>query len=142
MKNNSGMTSMQRSLTTTACGIALGLIVSGPALAGLAPGWWGGTWRCTIDGRPAMMKWVVVDDSQTSCNGDSCTTSSGVRWKGSFSDNGSGWVPLTNPRQGNQGGLFFRHADGNEWYLRRPEANRTTGWTTWNGQRYALSCWR
>lgn len=39
-------------------------------------------------------------------------------------------------------GLAFRHADGNQWYLSRPQSNRSTGWTTWKGQRYQLSCWR
>jgi hypothetical protein len=97
---------------------------------------------CNIDGRPARMKWVAVDDSQTTCDGDTCSTSSGARWKGSFSDNGSRWVPLNEPRQGDKGGLFFRHADGNKWYLPKPAGNKTTGWTTWNGRRYPLSCWR
>lgn len=123
-------------------GMALCLAVSAPTLASTVSGWWGGTWRCSIDGRPAQMKWTVVDDSQQTCSGDTCTTTSGVRWKGSFSDNGSRWVPLTEPRQGQQGGLFFRHADGNQWYLSKPVSNRSSGWTTWNGRRYPLSCWR
>jgi hypothetical protein len=115
---------------------------SAPALAGLVSGWWGGNWTCTIDGRPARMRWIPVSDDQTTCNGDDCTTSSGARWRGSFSDNGSAWVPLTNPTRGNRDGLFFRHADGNQWYLPKPTGNRTSGWTTWNGRRYPLVCWR
>ena len=123
-------------------GVALCLAVAAPALASTASGWWGGTWSCSIDGRPAHMKWVIVDDSQTTCSDGTCTTTSGVRWKGSFSDNGSAWVPLTDPRPGQQGGLFFRHADGNQWYLPKPTGNQTSGWTTWNGRRYPLSCRR
>jgi hypothetical protein len=115
---------------------------SNSATAGQAVGWWGGDWNCNIDGRPARMKWKVVDDSQTTCNGDTCSISSGVRWQGYFSDNSSPWVALAEPRRGNLGGLFFRHADGNQWYLPKPTGNRTSGWTTWNGQRYSLSCWR
>ena len=142
MRNNSLTTIMQRSLIAISCGIALSLAVSGASIASQVAGWWGGDWNCNIDGRPARMRWNVVDDSQTTCNGDTCSTSSGVRWNGSFSDNGSRWVPLTNPRQVNRGGLYFRHADGNQWYLPKPTGNRTTGWTTWNGKRYPLSCWK
>ena len=130
-------------LAATVGAVALSMSVSGPALASTVSGWWGGTWACSIDGRPAQMKWVVVDAPQTTCNSDGiCTTTSGARWKGSFSDNGSPWVQLTEPRRGQQGGLFFRHADGNQWYLPKPTGNRTSGWTTWNGQRYPLSCQR
>ena len=88
------------------------------------------------------MKWAAVDDRQTTCSGGTCTSSSGARWSGSFSDNGSRWVKLTNPRSGTQGGLYFNHADGNRWYLAKPVSSKAVGWTTWNGQRYRLSCWR
>jgi Family of unknown function (DUF6006) len=142
MRNNFMTTVMQRSLIAMSCGIALCFTVSSPVIASQAVGWWGGNWNCNIDGRSARMRWNVVDDSQTTCNGNICSTTSGVRWQGSFSDNGSRWVPLTNPREGHQGGLYFRHADGNQWYLPKPTGNRTTGWTTWNGKRYPLSCWR
>ena len=135
-------TTMKRSLLTVSQVLALGFAISSPALASQVGGWWGGAWVCNIDGRPAHMKWVAVDNSQTSCDGDVCSTSTGARWKGSFSDNGSRWVPLTDPRASQKGGVYFRHADGNQWYLAKPANRRTQGWTTWNGQRYALSCWR
>ena len=142
MKNQSLIIEVvRRLLGKTLLGVGLYLAVSAPTHASTVSGWWGGTWACTIDGRPAQMKWVAVDDSQTTHNGDgTSTTTSGARWKGSFSDNGSRWVPLTQPRAGQQGGLFFRHADGNQWYLAKPLGNRTAGWTTWNGRRYPLSC--
>jgi len=133
---------MHRSLLAISCGLGLWLAMSGPVLASQVVGWWGGNWTCNIDGRPARMRWMTVDDSQTSCDGDTCTSTSGVRWRGSFSDNGSRWVPLTNPRRGDKGGLYFNHADGNGWYLAKPVGNRATGWTTWNGRRYPLSCWQ
>jgi hypothetical protein len=118
-------------------------VPSGPAGASQMVGrWWSGAWKCTIDGRPARMRWDVVDDSNTTCQGDVCSTSSGVKWAGRFSDNGSRWVPLRNPRDGTQGGLYFNHADGNKWYLAKPTNNKSQGWTTWNGQRYPLVCWR
>lgn len=142
MSNNFIITVMQRSLVTLSSAIALSFAFSGSSPASVAVGWWGGYWDCNIDGRPARMKWDVVDDSQTTCNGNICSTTSGVRWQGSFSDNGSRWVALTEPRRGNRGGLYFRHADGNQWYLPQPTNNKTTGWTTWNGQRYSLSCWK
>lgn len=115
-------------------------VLSGAVHAGMTAGWWGGSWNCTIDGRPARMQWSVVDDNQTSCSGGVCSTAAGASWKGRFSDNGSKWVPLTNARPGNQGGLYFRHADGNQWYLAKPAGNRAAGYTTWQGKRYPLSC--
>jgi len=143
MKINCAMTTMKRPLLAVSCGLALCLAAAEPSVAGMVSGWWGGTWSCNIDGRPARMKWIPVDDSQTVCDDDGiCTTTSGARWKGSFSDNGSPWVALTNPRQGDRGGLYFNHADGNRWYLPKPTGNRTAGWTTWNGQRYPLTCWQ
>lgn len=123
--------------------IALACAFSGTAAAGQVSGWWGGGWTCNIDGRPARMKWAAVDDTRTSCDGDTCSSSAGARWAGQFSDNGSRWVALTNPHSGNQGGLLFRHADGNQWYLSQPQnGGKAVGWTTWNGKRYPLSCWR
>jgi hypothetical protein len=112
-------------------------VTSGPPLAGQVTAWWGGFWACTIDGRPARMKWGAAGDS-AAVNG----ISHAARWKGSFSDNGSRWMPLTNAREDTKGGLYFRHANGNQWYLAKPVNNKSKGWTTWNGQRYALSCWR
>ena len=134
-------TSTQRSLLAF-CALTLYVSVSPSVQASQAIGWWGGAWICNIDGRPARMEWRAVDASETSCDGDNCTATSGVRWQGSFSDKGSPWVPLTNPREGNNGGLYFNHADGNTWYLPKPAGNKTTGWTTWNGKWYPLSCWR
>ncbi|CAN7313161.1 DUF6006 family protein [Variovorax sp. LjRoot290] len=131
----------RRSLTTFSRGLALCFALSGPALASTVGGWWGGAWNCSIDGRPARMTWVPVNDTQTSCDGDTCSSSAGARWKGKFSDNNSRWVALTHPESDGRG-LRFRHADGNQWYLAKPSGNRTTGWTTWNHQRYPLSCWR
>lgn len=111
-----------------------------------AIGWWGGTWNCNIDGRPAQMKWAAVNVDDGECSDGTCTTSSSATWKGSFSDNGSAWVPLNNPRKGEKGGLFFNHADGNRWYLPEPKQTRvgmrSVGWTTWQGNRYKLTCWR
>lgn len=137
------MMSAVKRLSLAICCVAPVLLAgSGPALASTVGGWWGGSWACNIDGRSARMRWVVVDDTQTTCDGNVCSSSYGARWKGSFSDNGSQWVPLTNPRLGNAGGMFFNHADGNRWYLAKPVGNRTAGWTTWNGSRYPLSCSR
>jgi len=128
------------------CGIFLWSSMFGTAHASMVIGWWGGNWSCKIDGRPARMKWQAVDDSRTVCNDTSegrvCSRTSGVRWDGSFSDNGSAWVPLKNPNQDNNGGFYFHHADGNLWHLAKPNGNRTSGWTTWNGRRYPLSCWK
>ncbi len=132
-----------RSIAVSIVAMSASLLVAAPVQAGTVSGWWGGSWSCSIDGRPARMRWSVVDDSQTSCDGDGvCTQTSGVKWSGRFSDNGSQWVPLTNARLGNNGGVFFRHADGNQWYLAKPVGNATSGYTTWQGRRYPLSCRR
>lgn len=122
---------------------ALLLPCSETANASQMPGrWWSGSWKCNIDGRPARMRWSVVDDPDVQCSGDTCSRTSGVKWAGSFSDNGSQWVPLRNANEGTRGGLYFSHADGNRWYLAKPANNKAEGWTTWNGKRYPLSCWR
>lgn len=114
-----------------------------PATAGtVAGGWWDGSWQCNIDGRPARMRWKVVSVSSGSCNGDTCSSSEGATWRGSFSDNGSQWVGLSNLRPAQAGGIHFNHADGNTWFLPKPTNNRSKGWTTWQGQRYQLACWR
>lgn len=119
------------------------LAAASPALAGIAPGWWAGTWNCTIDGRPARMKWVTVEARETECEEDACPSSlSSAAWQGSFSDNGAAWLPLVNPRVGNKGGVFFNHADGNKWYLPKPSGTQSAGWTTWNNQRLSLVCWK
>ncbi|WEF35126.1 DUF6006 family protein [Pseudoduganella chitinolytica] len=119
------------------CGTPLALAQAPPAA-----GWWGGSWTCTIDGRPARMAWTMVNVAEGDCEGSVCTQVAGAEWRGKFSDNGSRWVPLTNPRRGSRGGLYFNHADGNRWFLPRPIDSRTKGWTTWQGQRYPLSCRR
>lgn len=122
--------------------IAHYLIEPMPAKASMVVGgWWSGNWICKIDGRPAKMKWFIANNSEQSCDDDGiCSSTSAVTWRGSFSDNGSPWVPLTSLVEGRKGGIFFRHADGNQWYLSKPVNRSTSGWTTWNGTRYPLSC--
>jgi hypothetical protein len=132
---------LQKICVRVSFSLACCLAAAIPASAGMTPGiWLDGNWTCKIDGRPARMAWKVIDDTQQTCSGGTCSLSHGVRRVGSFSDNGSKWVPLTDPRQESRGGFFFRHADGNQWYLPKPSGNRTSGWTTWNGARYPLSC--
>ncbi len=109
---------------------------------GPPPGWWQGSWECKVDGRPAKMNWDPVNDDPTSCNGDTCTINNSAKWKGSFSDNGSIWVPLTYFKRGKKGGVFFYHSDGNKWYLALPVGTKTEGQTNWEGQRKPLTCWR
>jgi Family of unknown function (DUF6006) len=136
-------TKRRLSWRATLCSAALIAGMSGPTYASLTvSGWWDGSWNCNIDGRPARMKWRVVDATTTNCDGEVCSTVAGSRYKGSFSDNGSAWVPLTNASRGSKGGLFFHHADGNKWFLAQPSGGKANGWTTWNGTRFPLSCWR
>ncbi|HEY9694737.1 MAG TPA: DUF6006 family protein [Oculatellaceae cyanobacterium] len=104
--------------------------------------WYFGLWNCNIDGRPAQMQWYVVDDPQTTCSGGVCSSSSGVRVVGRFSDNRSPWVRLAK-RYSNASELGIRYL-GNEqdnWYLKYNSNTRLAkGWTTWRGNRYPLQC--
>ena len=98
---------------------------STPAPQG-AQTWFSGTWTGTIDGRPATMRWR--------------TTGSGAARKviGDFSDGSSGnYVPLTYDSS-TPDKLFFRHADGNSWFLAKVADGEATGWTTWQGRQFPL----
>ena len=105
--------------------------------------WWDGTWNCRLNGRPAQMRWRVVNNPRevaSGTTGPGATT--GLKRVGSFSENGGPWTDLRDPRQANDGGLFFRSANGNRWFLARAERGRTTGWATAQGKRLPLVCWR
>lgn len=104
--------------------------------------WYFGKWNCTIDGRPAKMQWLVVDDPQTTCSGDVCSSSSGVKVVGRFSDNDRAWVPLAKRYlRGNEFGIRYLGAEQNNWMLRyQPSTRVAAGWTTWRGNRYPLQC--
>jgi Family of unknown function (DUF6006) len=107
--------------------------------------WYFGDWNnCNIDGRPARMQWKVVDDSQTSCQGNVCSQTSGVKVVGRFSDNGGAWVPLkVNYSQGNDVGIRYQGGEPDNWFLRySPQRKTASGYTTWRGNRYPLSCSR
>lgn len=115
----------------------------GDALASQAVSqWYFGKWNCTIDGRPAKMQWLVIDDPQTSCSGGVCSSSSGVKVIGRFSDNGSAWVPLSKRYlQGNEFGIRYLGQEQDNWMLRyTPKSKIASGWTTWRGNRYPLQC--
>ncbi|WP_218110215.1 DUF6006 family protein [Oligoflexus tunisiensis] len=106
--------------------------------------WYHGSWDCNIDGRPAKMVWQVVNDPQTSCHGDICSTTSGVKTIGWFSDNGAPWVRLgINPgTNGNRLKIRYMGQEPDNWYLDFVSHNTTAvGKTTWRGKQYPLSCW-
>ncbi|MBD2592777.1 hypothetical protein H6G74_00335 [Nostoc spongiaeforme FACHB-130] len=106
--------------------------------------WFFGSWDCNIDGRPARMEWKVVDDPQTNCNGNICSTTSGVRLLGRFSDNGSAWVPLAKRFSSSRRqdlGIRYLGAEQDNWYLKyNSQTRHAEGWTTWRGNRYPLQC--
>lgn len=110
----------------------------------IASEWFFGTWDCNIDGRPAKMQWYVVDDPQTTCNGNVCSTSSGVKVVGRFSDNGSPWVPLGkrySKSQGKELGIRYLGKEQDNWLLKYNNTTKVAnGWTTWHGNRYPLQC--
>ncbi len=117
----------------------------GASASQVATQWYFGNWNnCNIDGRPARMQWKVVDDSQTTCQGNICSQTSGVKVVGRFSDNGSAWVPLgINSSRGNVLGIRYLGAEPDNWTLRYyPSSGIARGTTTWRGNRYPLSCRR
>jgi Family of unknown function (DUF6006) len=107
--------------------------------------WFFGNWNnCNIDGRPARMQWKVVDDPQTRCEGNVCSSSSGVKVVGRFSDNGGNWVPLSvRFTRGNDLGIRYLGNEPDNWSLRYyPSSGIAKGSTTWRGKNYPLSCRR
>ncbi|MEE3717825.1 DUF6006 family protein [Tumidithrix elongata RA019] len=120
-------------------------LASGQAIASqVATEWYFGRWNCNIDGRSARMQWSVVNDPQTNCSGGVCSTTSGVRIVGRFSDNGSAWVPLAKQRSSSTTlNIRYLGAEQDNWFLRYDRSsNIANGWTTWRGNRYSLRCWR
>jgi Family of unknown function (DUF6006) len=117
----------------------------GASASQAATQWYFGNWNnCLIDGRPAKMQWKVVDDPQTSCDGNICSSSSGVKVVGRFSDNGSDWVPLSvRYNQKNEVGIRYLGKEKDNWVLRyNPQTKDAKGYTTWRGKKYPLSCSR
>lgn len=108
----------------------------------VASEWYFGKWNCQIDGRPAQMQWKVVDASETHCEGGVCSSTSGVKVVGAFSDSGSAWVPIAKRyTRGNDFGIRYQGKEQDNWFLRyNPQTRSAIGWTTWRGNRYPLAC--
>ena len=118
-------------------GLMLGLA---EAHASMVPReWYFGRWSCLIDGRPSTMVWRVVDNPQQSCDGNSCTQSSGVRIVGQFRERTGPWVPLIRVRSSSVG-LAMRYNNVDPWVLNRAGPGTAVGHTTWRGGRYPLEC--
>ncbi|HLL31046.1 MAG TPA: DUF6006 family protein [Allosphingosinicella sp.] len=130
---------MRIRLLATAALFAAALVASGPATAGqVVGGWYMGDWRCTLDGRPTRIVWSVVSVDYGSSDGDIGTSVAGAERRGRFWDRGS-WANLSLVRATSTT-LNFRHADGNNWFLRRLSPTTARGNSTWNGRPYPLSC--
>ena len=115
--------------------------MAGGAPAGasqVAGGWYMGNWRCTLDGRPTRIVWDVVSVEHGGHHGDHGTSVAGAERRGRFWDRGS-WVTLSFGRATSTA-LYFKHPDGNDWYLRRTSATQASGHSTWQGRRYPLAC--
>lgn len=90
------------------------------------------------------MIWECVDDSRVHCNSDgSCSVTSGVKVVGWFREANSRWVNLV-PGSATASDFHFTYTgDATPWYLRfEPHSRLATGWTTWQGRRYPLTCTR
>lgn len=127
-----------RRLATSAL-FAAGLAAGAPAAASqVAGGWYMGDWRCTLDGRPTRIVWDVVSVDHGSSHGDVGTSVAGAELRGRFWDRGA-MVRLSFGRATSTA-LYFKHPDGNNWYLRRTSPTQATGYSTWEGRRYPLAC--
>jgi len=104
--------------------------------------WWLGSWTCTNGGRPAALTWRVVNNPLQVAGGGGARPTTGLQRVGRFSETGGAEIALANPRQGQDGGLFFRAADRSEWFLARPADGKARGWSIAAGQRVPLICWR
>lgn len=95
--------------------------------------WYVGEWSCSIDGRPATMKW----EQSAACE-----------IKGSFRENTGtdGWsvLRLDNEADAIRGdSLHFTYMpDQTPWFLEATDSQRRSlaGYTTWEGSHYPLSC--
>ncbi|GAA4009583.1 hypothetical protein GCM10022631_22620 [Deinococcus rubellus] len=107
----------------------------------VASAWYFGNWSCVIDHRAARMVWQVVDDPQTSCSGNVCSSSSGVAVRGWFKDGSGPWVKLVNRSASGSDLRFTYTGDNTRWFLRYdPNTGVATGNTIWRGNTYPLQC--
>lgn len=112
------------------------------------PAWIKGEMNCKIDGRPAKMTWKIENRYEGNCDssGEYCTQAEYAVSVGSFSDNGGQWIPLESRGSRNNGNTFlirYKGAEPDNWELTFvPSTEVATGWTTWRGNRYSLSCWK
>ena len=101
--------------------------------------WYLGDWNCSIDGRPAKMRWKA-ESVNRSC-GDNCTEAGSVT-KGKFSDNGQPPVSLEAVGKGSSF-VSFRYGQDKEnlWQLRYDNSTGVaSGDTIWEGKAYPLQC--
>lgn len=130
---------MRIKLLTAAALSAAALAASAPAGASQVPGaWYMGDWRCTLDGRPTRIVWEVVSVEHGAHHGGHGTSVAGAERRGRFWDRGA-WADLALGRATSTT-LHFKHADGNNWFLRRISATQARGNSTWNGRPYPLAC--
>jgi hypothetical protein len=87
---------------------------------------------------------VGATGHEKSCSRDICSTTSGVKTIGWFSDNGGPWVCLgiNYGWNSNHLGIRYMGQEPDNWYLDFNEMNTTAdSQTTWRGKQYPLSCW-
>lgn len=93
-----------------------------PIRISVAYPWFFGTWTGTLDGRPSTMRWRLEGDAIA----------------GDFSDGSTGrYVPLAHESHNGEQ-LFFRHPDGNHWFLARSSEGEARGYSIWQGRQFPL----
>jgi hypothetical protein len=97
-----------------------------------------GDWRCTLDGRATRIVFDVVSVEHGGHHGHTGTSVSGAERRGRLWDRGA-WAKLSLERATSTT-VNFKHADGNNWFLRRVSTTQARGNSTWKGRAYPLSC--
>jgi hypothetical protein len=116
-----------------------GVVTGAQASALTVQSWLEGWWDCLIDGRPSTMAWEYHDVDIGTSGSTSAVVSKLFGW---FREANSPWVKLTMNSAGDRSTVSFIYTgDTTNWILEADSTKRSaTGWTTWNGRHYPLSC--
>lgn len=110
-----------------------------PVRALCASQWYAGAWKCSIDGRPATMHWWQWGRTVSHCDGGVCSQHETCEVGGRFAEAPGPWFRLVSNRSTRDEVFFTYKGDNTPWYL-KGDSRAMSGWTTWAGNHYPLSC--